>query len=153
MSGPGEFHAGRLLDLSGHSAMPAWAISAAGTSVALLGVSLLVARRWLPVVRPLALMGTVALTFYVFQVLATLWVTRPTATSLAREWLTVAVLYVGFLALAWVWKLRFRSGPLEALLRVGSGGRRSRVTTTDRRPPRTLEAPAPPRPSVGTPPR
>ncbi len=152
-AGTGQFHAGRLLDVSGHSGMPAWAISAAGTSVALLGASLLAARRWSTVVRPLAVMGTVALSFYVFQVLATLWVARPSTTSLAREWLTVAVLYVGFLALAAAWKLRFRSGPLEALLRVGSGRPRSVVRWSDQPPRQRPEAPAPRRPSVGTPPR
>lgn len=123
----GTFAWARLLDASGHSSMPAWAISAAGTSVAVLGFSLLAARRWPAPTRPVATLGTVALSFYVFQVLTTLAIPRPSTTSLAREWATVAALYVGFLVVAMIWKLRFRSGPFEALLRVGSRPRRELV--------------------------
>lgn len=118
--GGDAFVAGRLLDTTGHSAMPAWVISAAGTSVAVLGLSLLAADRAPRLVRPVATVGTVALTFYVFQALATLAVARPSATELSREWLTVAVLYGGFTVVAMVWKRYLRWGPLEALLRIGS---------------------------------
>ena len=40
-AGDGTFHFGRLLDSAGHSSMPAWVISALGTSAAVLGLSLL----------------------------------------------------------------------------------------------------------------
>ncbi|MEL6981468.1 MAG: heparan-alpha-glucosaminide N-acetyltransferase domain-containing protein [Actinomycetota bacterium] len=120
----GTFSADRLLDVSGHSSMPAWVISAAGTSAAVLGFSLLAARAAPAVTRPVAILGTVALSFYVFQVLTTLVITSPNETSLGREWLTVAILYGGFLVAAVVWKQWFRSGPLEALLRVGTPRRR-----------------------------
>lgn len=116
----GRFVPERLLDVSGHSAMPAWVISAAGTSVAVLGLSLLAADRFSRLVRPLALVGTMALSFYVFQALATNVYPPPSETDLVREWLTVAELYLGFLAVALVWRHWFRRGPMEALLRVGS---------------------------------
>ncbi len=118
--GDGTFRAARLLDASGHSAMPAWVVSAAGTSAAVIGLSLLAARRWPTPTRPVATLGTVALSFYVFQVLTTEIVPRPSTTPLAQEWATVAALYGGFLVAAVVWKRHVRSGPLEALLRVGS---------------------------------
>lgn len=123
-SGPGRtFDGARLLDVTGHSAMPAWVISATGTSLAVLGLSLLAARYLPALTRPVAVLGTVALSFYVFQAIATLVVTSPSQTGLAREWLNVAILYGGFTAAAMVWKRWFRAGPLEALLRLGSGGR------------------------------
>jgi uncharacterized membrane protein YeiB len=122
--GSGAFRWTRLLDTEGHSAMPAWAISAAGTSVAVLGLSLLAARFWPTLIRPVATLGTVALSFYVFQVLTALVIPRPSTTSLAQEWVTVALLYGTFLVAAMLWKRYFRSGPLEAVLRVGSGSRR-----------------------------
>ncbi|MEM9562867.1 MAG: heparan-alpha-glucosaminide N-acetyltransferase domain-containing protein [Actinomycetota bacterium] len=118
--GDGTFRAARLLNADGHSAMPAWVISAAGTSAAVIGLSLLAARRWPALTRPVATLGTVALSFYVFQVLTTEIVPRPSTTPLSQEWATVASLYGGFLVAAMVWKRYFRSGPLEALLRVGS---------------------------------
>lgn len=114
------FRAARLLDVSGHSAMPAWVISAAGSSVAVIGLSLLAARRWPAAVRPVATLGTVALSFYVFQVLMTEVVPRPSTTPISEEWLTVVGLYGSFTAAAMIWKRRFRSGPLEAVLRIGS---------------------------------
>ncbi len=125
-SGPGRtFDGARLLDVTGHSAMPAWVISATGTSIAVLGLSLLAARYLPALTRPVAVLGTVALSFYVFQAIATLVVTSPSETSLAREWLNVAILYGGFTAAAMVWKRWFRAGPLEALLRIGSRRRQS----------------------------
>lgn len=147
----GSFHAARLLDGHGHSMMPVWVASAAGTSVAVLGLSLLAAERFGRQVRSLAVVGTMALTFYVYQALATNIFPSPSTTGLAREWASVAELYISFLAVAVVWRYRFRSGPLEALLRVGSGRRAvSRPATPPRRRP---GAPAPRPPSVGTPPR
>ena len=120
----GTFLVERLVDIEAHSSMPAWVVSSAGTSVAILGLSLLAA----PVLRkalwPLAIVGTMALSFYAFQAVATLFFPSPTETTLAAEWRHVAELYVGFLAAAVVWRRFFRRGPLEALLRVGSGGRR-----------------------------
>ncbi len=118
--GDGSFHWGRLLDVEGHSAMPAWVISALGTSVAVLGLCLLVARRWEAVVRPLIVVGSMSLTFYVYQA----WVTNlvpPTAdTGVVEEWLYAFGVYTSFLAAAALWKLKFKRGPLERLLRVGS---------------------------------
>jgi uncharacterized membrane protein YeiB len=148
----GTFRVERLVDASGHSSMPAWVISAAGTSVAVLGWSLLVADRFPALVRPLAVVGAMALSFYTFQAVATRFYPPPWETGLAREWATVAELYLGFLVAATLWRYRFRRGPLEALLRVGSTSRPG-VSGSAPPPPRTPGAPARPRPSAGTPPR
>ncbi len=116
---PARFEWGRLLHLKGHGQMPAWVLSSAGTSMAVLGASLLAAPRLGRLVAPLAALGRLALTFYVFQVVLTTVVTRPTETDLTREVLTAAAIYLGFVPVAWLWLRWFPAGPLEALLRAG----------------------------------
>jgi uncharacterized membrane protein YeiB len=118
---PTRFSATSLLDTAGHSQMLGWVISATGTSVAVLGICLLVAPRMPRVVAPLVSLGRMALTFYVFQVVLTRYVPFPSTTEFGRELITVTVIYLGFAAFAHLWLLVFRAGPLEALLRVGSG--------------------------------
>ena len=123
-SADGMFHLARLLDSTGHSAMPAWVLSAAGTSAAVLGFSLLIAPRVAAMVHPITVVGSMSLTFYVYQA----WITRlvpPTReTSIGVEWLFTIAVYVSFAVLALMWRHWFRSGPLERLLRVGSGPRK-----------------------------
>ncbi len=121
----GSFLWARLLDASGHTSMPAWVISSAGTSMAVLGLSLLVAGRALPWIRPIATLGTMALSFYIFQAMAGLALASPGEVSLGQSWLTAIGLYVYFLILAMIWKRWIPWGPFEALLRIGSGGRQS----------------------------
>ena len=124
-AGDGSFHWGRLLDTEGHSAMPAWTISALGTSVAILGLSLLLAPRFATVAHPLTLVGSMSLTFYVFQALVTNIVPPTLETGVVEEWGYAIGVYAIFVAFAMVWKLRFRVGPLERVLRVGSGPKRA----------------------------
>lgn len=119
--GDGSFHWGRLLDVEGHSAMPAWVISSLGTSVAVLGLCLLVARRWEPAVKPLIVVGSMALTFYVYQALMTNVVPPTAQTGVGEEWIYAIGVYGSFLMVAMLWKLWFQRGPLERVLRVGSG--------------------------------
>lgn len=110
----------RLLDDDGHSKMLAWVIGSAGSSAAIIGFCLLLAprsQRWL---RPLVSLGQLALTFYIFQAVFIRFVTHPDQTELPREFLNVLAIYLGFMAFAWLWRLRFRSGPFEALFRLGS---------------------------------
>lgn len=120
-AGDGAFHWGRLLDGAGHSSMPAWVISALGTSAAVLGVSLLVARRFANAVRPLTLVGTVSLTYYVYQALLTNVVPDSFTTGVGTEWLFALVVFGSFIPMAWVWKQMCSHGPFELLLRIGSG--------------------------------
>jgi hypothetical protein len=124
---PSRFWAEQLLDTTGHSQMLGWVVSAAGTSVAVIGLCLLVAPRAPRVVAPLVSLGRMALTFYVFQVVLTRWVPYPSTTNFAQELATVAAIYLGFVAFAHLWLRVFRAGPLEALLRVGSGRPRSEM--------------------------
>lgn len=114
----------RLLDTTGHSEMPAWVLSATGTSVAVLGISLLVAPRLGGLIWPMVALGQLALSFYVFQAVLVRFTPHPETTSLRQEFVTALAIYVGFMAFATVWRLRFRTGPLEAALRVGSSSRR-----------------------------
>jgi uncharacterized membrane protein len=111
----------RLLDHEAHSHMLAWVLSALGTSMAVLGVSLLVAPRVPRLVAAPAALGSLALSFYVFQVLMIEAVPEPATTTLGEEFRTAVLLFVGFMVFAVVWKRFFRSGPLERLLRIGSG--------------------------------
>ena len=124
-AGDGSFHLGRLLDTEGHSAMPAWTISALGTSAAILGFSLLVAPRIPKVVHPIVVLGSMSLTYYVYQALLTNVVPNTAETSVELEWFFTFAVYVSFMVLALGWRMWFRSGPLERVLRVGSGPRKS----------------------------
>ncbi len=119
--GDGAFRWGRLLDTQGHSAMPAWTISALGTSAAILGFSLLVAPRAAAIVRPLTVVGSTSLTFYVFQAWVTNIVPDTSETGVGVEWAYAIAVYVSFAVAAMLWSTRYRSGPLERMLRVGSG--------------------------------
>ena len=119
--GDGSFHWGRLLDTEGHSAMPAWTISALGTSAAILGFSLLVAPRLPTFVRPITVVGAQSLTYYVFQAWATNIVPDTMETGVGTEWFFVIAVFVIYTVFALVWTMWFRSGPLERVLRVGSG--------------------------------
>ena len=119
--GDGNFNLGRLLDSAGHSAMPAWVISALGTSAAILGLSLLVAPRLEKVFGPITIVGTMSLTYYVYQALLTNVVPDTMQTGVGTEWIFVLAVYFSFVPLAWLWKSMFRSGPLERVLRIGSG--------------------------------
>ncbi|MEM7273788.1 MAG: heparan-alpha-glucosaminide N-acetyltransferase domain-containing protein [Actinomycetota bacterium] len=118
-----RFEWSALLNAEGHSEMPAWVLSAGGTSAMVIGLSLLVGARvgrWL---HPVAALGRLALTFYVFQALVIHLTPEPTGTEPPEEFGYVALIYFGFMAFAVGWTSLFRSGPLESLLRVGSGPR------------------------------
>lgn len=122
-AGDGSFHWSRLLDGAGHSAMPAWTISALGTSAAMLGLSLLVAPRLPSIVRPFTVVGSMSLSFYVFQAWVTNVVPNTSETEVLVEWAMALSVFVVFFTFAEVWRRWFRTGPLERLLRVGSGSR------------------------------
>ena len=116
-----RFSADQLLDTTGHSQMLAWVISTTGTSVAVVGLCLLIAPRASTITSPLVSLGRLALTFYVFQIELTRYVPFPSTTGYGQELATVAAIFFGFAAFAHLWLQIFPVGPLEALLRVGSG--------------------------------
>jgi uncharacterized membrane protein YeiB len=120
---PAVFVWTRLLDPSGHSQMPVWVLSSAATAVAVLGVSLLVARRVPRAVHPLVMLGQLALTFYVFQAILVNWTPNPETTPIELEFAIVAAIYLGFMAYAVLWRRAFRRGPLEQFLRLGAAKR------------------------------
>ncbi len=119
--GNGMFELTRLLDGQGHSQMPLWVVSALATSAAALGLSLLIAPRFERAVRPLGAVGSISLTFYVYQAWLTNIVPDTDQTSIGVEWLIAIAVYVSGIAFALVWKMAFTSGPLERILRIGSG--------------------------------
>lgn len=113
-----SFSLPRLLDMAGHSEMLAWVVGAAGTSVAVLGLALLITPRLAAMQFPIAALGQLALTFYALQAVLVRVVPDPDTTSMTQDFATVAVMYFGFMSFAAFWKRRFRVGPLEALLRL-----------------------------------
>ncbi len=128
-AGDGMFHLTRLLDSEGHSAMPAWVISALGTSAAVLGISLLLAPRFPRLVRPVVAVGSTALTYYVYQAWLTNVVPPTFETSLGTEWIFTFAVYASFVVLALIWKVFFDSGPFERALRIGSGPKKAAPTS------------------------
>jgi len=137
----GRFTFGRLLDTTGHSAMPGWVISATGTSVAVLGLCLLLAPRVETLTRPFVALGQLALTFYAFQAVLIRYTPSPDTTPHPQELLTALAIFFGFMLVAVPWRRHFRSGPLEAALRIGSRRKRPAVTTPRQEPARSISVP------------
>ena len=115
-----EFQLTRLLNTEGHADMLAWVVSATGTSAAVLGVSLLITPVLGRVASPSVALGRLALTFYVVQAVLVRVTPHPRETGLGQEFTTAMIIYFGFMAFAFVWTQSYRSGPFEALLRLGS---------------------------------
>lgn len=115
--GDDVFRAANLLNTEGHSEMPAWVLSAGGTSAAVIGISLLIAPRARRVLTPVLALGTLALTFYIFQAIVIHLAPPLSETTIEEEFRLVLILYGGFVLFAWGWKYFFRSGPFESLLR------------------------------------
>ena len=115
----GDVPLARLADPVGHGKMPAWVLGATGSALAVLGGSLLAFGRWPILLRPVAMAGQLALTFYVLQGLGLRWWYRAGADgrSYGRELLGCLALFTVFVVLANLWRRRFARGPLEELLR------------------------------------
>ncbi|MGF1666142.1 MAG: heparan-alpha-glucosaminide N-acetyltransferase domain-containing protein [Acidimicrobiia bacterium] len=112
-----------LFDATGHSEMPAWVIGATGTALVVIGVSILATQRWQ--LRPLVVLGQMALTFYVFQAVVINWTPPRPETTTGEEYLLAAGLTIGFLVFAFGWvTFVARRGPLELMLRAGTPSRR-----------------------------
>lgn len=108
----------RLVSMTGHSQMPLWLVSSTGAALAVLGACLLgegFLARWTP---GLVDMGRLSLTVYVGHLLALAAFVRPGPDTLAGGILVTTVLCVASLVFAWLWTRRFRTGPLEVLMRL-----------------------------------
>jgi uncharacterized membrane protein YeiB len=120
----------RLVSVTGHSQMPLWLVSSSGVAVCILGACLLTNRflaRWAPA---LAAMGRLSLTVYVGHLVVLALLVRPGPFTLGGGILTTSALCAGSILFAWLWTRRFRTGPLELLLRLP--GRRSEPATGPR---------------------
>lgn len=115
----------RLFDATGHSQMPAWVMGATGTSLVVIGLALLAARRR----GSLAVLGEMALTFYAYQAIVINWTPTRPSTTVGEEYVLCALLAGGFMLFAAAWQHRFRRGPLENVLRIGSAPRATPVAT------------------------
>jgi uncharacterized membrane protein YeiB len=117
----GEFVWRAMFDTTGHTGMAAWMLSAVGTSLAVVGASLLlVDRAPQPALVPLApimALGRMALTFYVVQALIIHLVPHPLSTSIEQGLATALIIYIGFIPIAALWLHLFDRGPFEWLLR------------------------------------
>ncbi|WP_168199812.1 DUF418 domain-containing protein [Citricoccus sp. SGAir0253] len=108
----------RLVSGTAHSQMPLWLVSSTGAALFVLGACLLAEPFLVRRAPALAAMGRLSLTVYVGHLLALAAIVRPGPESLAGGYLVTTVLCVGSLVFAWLWSRRFRTGPLEALLRA-----------------------------------
>ena len=132
---PDGFTLSRVLDGSGHSEMPAWVMGATGFAVLVvaLACSLTIAlsrhHAAAGVLRWLAGLGRFSLTFYVVHTLLLRLVADDFyAQPLIGNFLLMGWVFGGFVVAASLWQLRFRRGPLEAVLRLVDGpARRGRA--------------------------
>lgn len=125
---PHDPNAGGLptfLDTSAHSNRTAWYVLACATVVAVTAVCILVTRRGRTVARPMVLLGQLALTAYLAHILLldlVVWDWRRRSDpALILQFAVAGVAFLGFAALATLWRSRFRRGPLEAVLRRVTG--------------------------------
>jgi uncharacterized membrane protein YeiB len=114
-----------LLDVRGHSEMPAWMVGSSGLAMAVIGGSLVVGDRSRRAVLPLARVGQLALSLYVFQVALYRWPLKhwPWGFSQTQETAFTFVAFLACIGACVLWRSRFAYGPLELLVRR-AGGRR-----------------------------
>jgi uncharacterized membrane protein YeiB len=114
-----------LLNVHGHSEMPAWMVGSSGLAMAVIGGSLVVGDRSRRAALPLARVGQLALSLYVFQVALYRWPLKhwPWGFSQAQETALTFVAFLVCIGACVVWRSRFAYGPLELLVRR-AGGRR-----------------------------
>ncbi len=110
----------RLLSAAGHSNAPVWVVASTAGALAALGACLVLTTRRGPLSRVLADTGRLALTFYVAHVfvLRRPWRDWPWDWTPEATLAVTALLTVGFVVAAHLWRRRFAHGPLEALLRA-----------------------------------
>jgi uncharacterized membrane protein YeiB len=114
-----------LLNAEGHSEMPAWMVGSGGLAMAVIGGSLVAADRARRIAVPLAKVGQLALSLYVFQVALYRWPMKhwPWGFSQAQETGLTFVSFLMCVGFCVLWRSRFAYGPLELFMRR-AGGRR-----------------------------
>ena len=115
-----------FFDTTAHSNMFGWYVLASASAVAAAALCLvLVPGQATRGLRPLVLLGQLALTAYVAHlVLGEQWLwewERTERPSLLTQLVIVGVVVAAFAAVATLWRSRFQRGPLEAALRVAAG--------------------------------
>jgi uncharacterized membrane protein YeiB len=127
---------GLLLTGVAHGQMPLWLVSGLGSAVFVLGLLL---RLW-PIAGDklwsLAAAGQLALTIYVGHLIALSFL-RPAPHSFAGGALISLIIVISGIVGATLWRKHFRTGPLEALLRLPGARLRARA----RRPRPVLDVP------------
>lgn len=118
---PSSFDWSAVLDTSPHTQMAGWTLASTGSALVVIGCSLEFARgvktTWLEII------GRLALTFYVLQLVLTDYTTSPFESAFGEQILLTAGIWFGFAAFAQFWVRYLGAGPLERLLRLGDGPR------------------------------
>jgi uncharacterized membrane protein YeiB len=112
-----------LLDAHGHSEMPAWMIGSSGLAMAVIGGSLVIGDSARRMVLPLARVGQLALSLYVFQVALYRWPLKhwPWGFSQAQETAVTFAAFLVCIGACVLWRSRFAYGPIELLVRRAGG--------------------------------
>lgn len=116
----------RLASAQGHSQMPLWLISAAGSSALLIGLMLLLIPRFGAWASPLTITGQMALTAYCLHLIAIAVFVRPETDSPNKGLMISLLIIIGLIAFCAAWRLIAPHGPLEALLRIQTPLRKRR---------------------------
>lgn len=128
-SGPGLDH---LVSATAHSQMPLWLVSGTGVSVLVLGLCLAAEPFAARHLGALVATGRLALTVYVGHLVVLALLVRPGPHTLAGGLLITAAICAASVLFSWLWTRRFRTGPLERLLRLpGSRSGRGTPATPD----------------------
>jgi uncharacterized membrane protein YeiB len=116
-----------LLNAAGHSHMPAWLFGTLGFSLFVTGLCLVAADRFPRATLPLARAGQLALTLYVAHLVLLRWPMQdwPWGFTSAEAVLLIVSGFLVAVALSHLWRLRFRQGPLETVLRLAGGHHRA----------------------------
>ncbi|RJN31173.1 DUF418 domain-containing protein [Nesterenkonia natronophila] len=115
---PEAIAADHLLLASGHSQMPLWVLSAAGTAAMVIGLMLILTPRIGRAAYPLIVTGQLALTAYCLHLVAIALLVRPDSDSPHRGLLVSAVIIGLIIALCVAWRAFAARGPFEVLLRL-----------------------------------
>jgi uncharacterized membrane protein YeiB len=123
----------RFLNAAGHSQMPAWIVGTTGFSLTVIGLCLWLCNRVPRTTQPFVAAGQLALTFYVVHVFLLRRGLRewPWQMSPPQIIAWIAGIYAAFVLFAWLWRMQWRHGPAEAVLRVGDAFVRARPRPPD----------------------
>jgi uncharacterized membrane protein YeiB len=106
-------------------ALPLFILASIGAATTIVAVCVRIGQRWPRLFRPLAATGQMALTWYAAHIVLGLGAVVALDLTSSQPLPLAAGCGVGFFAgavlLSWLWKARFRHGPLEWLMRVVAG--------------------------------